>query len=154
MLPMDFILFTEPLLTELSESLQSVSFKKASIPIETCTQQQTDSITDERVLLHLRKPVYFIDAVRRIEERFRDCIWFEAGFDSPIVSMIKRAAANSDRHSFHAIKTAGIERPTESLSKITIGLWKEGHNITPWSFLSPAAIPMHLLRHVGSTGNT
>ncbi|KAJ6278464.1 hypothetical protein J3E71DRAFT_183061 [Bipolaris maydis] len=132
--------FTEPLRTELSESLRSLSFRKASIPIETCTQQQTDSITDEHVLSHLRKPVYFVDAVRRIEERFGDCIWIEAGFDSPIVSMIKRAAADSDRHSFHAIKTTGIERATESLSQITIGLWKEGHDITPWPFLSPADV--------------
>ncbi|EUC36127.1 hypothetical protein COCCADRAFT_34414 [Bipolaris zeicola 26-R-13] len=193
--------FTESLRTELSESLQSLSFREAFIPIEPCTQQQTDSITAEHVVSHLRKPVYFVDAVRRIEERLGDCIWLEAGFDSPIVSMIKRATADSDRHSFHAIKTAGTERPTESLSQITIGLWKEGHDVTPWPFLSPtdagvepiwlppyqfqktkawlenidratevqrelenlktqkvevvpANVPVHLLRHVESTGNT
>ncbi|EUC42946.1 hypothetical protein COCMIDRAFT_102167 [Bipolaris oryzae ATCC 44560] len=194
-------IFTEPLRTDFSESLQSLSFKEASILIEPCTQQQTDSITAEHIVSHLRKPVYFVNAVRRIEERHGDCIWLEAGFDSSIVPMIKRAISDPEGHSFHAIKTAGIEQPSQSLSQITIDLWKQGHDITPWPFLSPADagvepiwlppyqfqktkawldnidraieiqrelenlqiqkvevapgdVPMHLLRHVRSAGNT
>jgi acyl carrier protein len=131
-------IFTEPLQDDLAEFLKSLAFKEASIPIEPCTQVHTASIDAEHVVSHLRRPVYFMDAVRRIEERLGGCLWLEAGFDSSIISMIKRATAKSEIHSFLGIKTAGIGQPTEILSQSIIHLWKEGIDVTPWGFLSPS----------------
>jgi len=130
--------FTEPLRNDLATSLESLKFKEASIPIESCTQVQVGSITAEHVVSHLRQPVYFVDAVQRIEARLGGCIWLEAGFDSSIVPMVKRATARSDIHSFYGIKTAGVNQPTEVLSQLIIDFWKEGIDITPWSFLAPS----------------
>ncbi|KAF9694109.1 hypothetical protein EKO04_007757 [Ascochyta lentis] len=128
--------FTEPLRDELGLFSRSLGFREASIPIEPCTQAQTGLITAEHIELHLRQPVYFVDAVRRIEERLGSCIWLEAGFDSSIVPMVKRATKNSEIHSFYDTKTAGVAQPTKVISQITIDLWKEGIDITPWPFLS------------------
>ncbi|KAH5404703.1 hypothetical protein HBI32_163190 [Parastagonospora nodorum] len=130
--------FTEPLRDDFARFLGSLTFMSTSIPIEPCTQVHTSSITVEHVVSHLRQPVYFVDAVRRIEERLGGCVWLEAGFDSFIVPMIKRATTRSEMHSFHGIKTAGADQPTEILSQCTIDLWKEGIDITPWPFISPS----------------
>jgi acyl transferase domain-containing protein len=130
--------FTGPLRNDLTKSLESLAFREASIPIEPCTQAQTSSITAEHVVSHLRQPVYFIDAVRRIEERLGGCVWLEAGFDSSIIPMVKRASAKPETHSFYGIKTAGADHPTKILSQNTIDLWKEGIDVTPWPFLSPS----------------
>nr|AOO87096.1 polyketide synthase [Alternaria alternantherae] len=130
--------FTEPIRSDLAKSLELLTFKEASIPIEPCTQAHTSSITAEHVVSHLRQPVYFVDAVQRIEKRLGDCIWLEAGFDSPIIPMVKRASAKPETHSFYSIKTAGAVHPTHVLSQSTIDLWKEGVDATPWTFLSPS----------------
>ena len=130
--------FTEPLRDEFSNSLKALAFREASIPIEPCTRERTETITAEHVVSHLREPVYFMNAVQRIEERLGGCIWLEAGFDSPIIPMIKRATANPEVQSFLAIKTAGMEQPVEAITKVTIDLWKQGLDVTPWSFLSPS----------------
>ncbi|KAE8849469.1 hypothetical protein HRS9122_03485 [Pyrenophora teres f. teres] len=130
--------FTEPLRNDFAKSLEPLAFKEASLPIEPCTQVKTTSITAEHVVSHLRQPVYFVDAVQRIEERLGGCIWLEAGFDSSIVPMVKRATERSDIHSFYGVKTVGANQPTEVLSQLTVDLWKEGIDITPWPFLSPS----------------
>jgi acyl transferase domain-containing protein/SAM-dependent methyltransferase len=130
--------FTEPLKDDFAEFLGSLTFRSASIPVEPCTQVQTRLITVEHVVAHLRQPVYFVDTVRRIEERLGGCIWLEAGFDSSIIPMVKRATTRSEIHSFYSIKTAGVNQPTEILSQCTIDLWKGGIDITPWPFLSPS----------------
>lgn len=130
--------FTEPLQDDFIEFLKSLDFREASIPIEPCTQVHTSLINAEHVASHLRQPVYFMDAIQRIEERLGGCIWLEAGFDSSIISMIKRATAEPEIHSFLGIKTADISQPTDVLSQSIIYLWKEGIDITPWAFLSPS----------------
>ncbi|KAI4956605.1 Type I Iterative PKS [Alternaria rosae] len=130
--------FTEPLQNDFIEFLKSLDFREASIPIEPCTQVHTSLINAEHVASHLRQPVYFMDAIQRIEERLGGCIWLEAGFDSSIISMIKRATAEPEIHSFLGIKTADVSQPTDVLSQSIIYLWKEGIDITPWAFLSPS----------------
>jgi acyl transferase domain-containing protein len=130
--------FTEPIRSDLAQSLKSLTFKEAFIPIEPCTQAHTSSITAEHVVSHVRQPVYFVDAVQRIEKRLGGCIWLEAGFDSSIIPMVKRASAKSEIHSFYSIKTASAVHPTEVLSQSTAELWKEGIDVTPWAFLSPS----------------
>ncbi|KAI4669819.1 Type I Iterative PKS [Alternaria viburni] len=130
--------FTEPLQKDFMEFLKSLDFREASIPIEPCTKVHTSLINAEHVASHLRQPVYFIDAIQRIEERLGGCIWLEAGFDSSIIPMIKRATAEPEIHSFLNIKTADVSQPTNVLSQSIIHLWKEGIDITPWAFLSPS----------------
>lgn len=129
--------FTEPLMDDLAKFSETLTFQEPSINIEPCVQASTKSISPEHIELHLRQPVYFMEAVRRIEKRLGSCIWLEAGFDSSIVPMVKRATTNPEVHSFFSIKTAEIDQPTEKLSKTVIDLWREGIDITPWPFLSP-----------------
>ncbi|KAL6155028.1 Type I Iterative PKS [Exserohilum turcicum] len=130
--------FTEPLKHDFAKSLDSLTFSEPSIPIEPCTKGRTVSINVDHVVSHLRQPVYFVDAVRRIEERFGGCIWLEAGFDSSILPMAKRATATSGMHSFYTIKASDIEGHSETMARITTSLWNEGIEITPMLFLSPS----------------
>ena len=126
--------FTEPLLKDLSEIANSMVFKAPSIHLECCTFEDLRQIGPERIAQHTREPVFFYHAVRRLEQRFGSCLWLEAGFDSPITSMTKRAAGSPERHHFQDMRTPSGTTPTTMLSTITTKLWQEGVSSSFWGF--------------------
>ena len=131
--------FTKGILEDLSQLSASLTYSKPEIPLETCTVEPINPISATRPSQHAREPVYFSDAVRRIEERLGPCIWLEAGMDSPIIPMIKRALATPDDHSLQAIKTSDSQAPMKLMSNVTTNLWREGIPVSYWSFLPPRA---------------
>lgn len=126
--------FTDPLLKDLAETAKSMTFKAPSIHLESCTLQELPHIGPDRIAQHTREPVYFQHAVRRLEQRFGSCIWLEAGFDSPISSMIKRAVDSPEKHHFQDMKAANGNNPTSILSAVTTRLWQEGVSSSFWGF--------------------
>ena len=126
--------FTEPLLKDLSETAHSLNFKAPSIHLESCTLQELAAVGPERIAQHTREPVYFQHAIRRLEQRFGSCLWLEAGFDSPITSMTKRAVNSPEKHHFQDMKTTSGSNPTTMLSAVTTRLWQEGVSSTFWGF--------------------
>ncbi|OKL58418.1 putative polyketide synthase [Talaromyces atroroseus] len=122
--------FTEPLLEELDLVAQALDFKTPSIPLETCTEVPAEvdeqTIDASRIVQHTRTPVYFGDAVARLESRLGPCVWLEAGSDSPIIPMVKRAVQNPSQHTFLKLKAKDTARPTDIISQTSISLWQEG----------------------------
>lgn len=128
--------FTEPLLDDLLEVAKTVSFRPPNIHLETCTLEPSDSkLLPSHLVRHTRKPVYFVNAVRRLEERLGACTWLEAGFDSPIISMLKRSTGEG--HLFQGL-TFGDQRGDDKiLSSVVTKLWNVGAAVSFWPFLSP-----------------
>ncbi|KAL8722876.1 MAG: hypothetical protein Q9225_000709 [Loekoesia sp. 1 TL-2023] len=127
--------FTVPILGDLDEVSKSLTFRHPEIPFETCTEVQRDEILPGRPSEHARQPVYFSEAVRRIEERLGPAIWLEAGMGSPVGSMVKAAVATPNDHIFLSMKAQDAQAPTKALSGITINLWRQGLPISHWSFV-------------------
>lgn len=129
--------FTKGILDDLNQISASLTYSEPEISLETCTAEQSNQISATRPSQHAREPVYFSDAIRRIEKRLGPCIWLEAGMNSPIIPMIKRALATPDDHSFQAIKMTDSQAPTESMSNVTTSFWREGIPVSYWNFLPP-----------------
>ncbi|KAF7944492.1 hypothetical protein EAE96_010883 [Botrytis aclada] len=128
--------FTESLLEEIDGLSKNLRFNRARIPLETCTLDPLDEILPGRLSGHTRDPVYFLDAIRRIERRLGPCVFLEAGFDSPVIAMTKRAVEEPDNHFFQEMKLKNSQDPMTSLSTITTNLWREGIRVSFWTFLS------------------
>jgi acyl transferase domain-containing protein/acyl carrier protein/SAM-dependent methyltransferase len=127
--------FTEPILPELRALAQSLTFHPPKIPIETCSDVQSWPAADPKVIAeHTRIPVYFSQAVERITHRFGPCTWLEAGSNSSIVSMARRALnENMSKHSLFPINLSR-EDATGSLADTIVNLWKSGHQVQFWPF--------------------
>lgn len=126
--------FTEPLLEHLDAVAKTLTFNDPVLPLETCTRDRLERITADIIVEHTRTPVYFSDAVARIEQRLGSCIWIEAGSDSPIIPMAKRAVKNAASHTFLGNKA---QTNSNIISTTTATLWREGMSTSFWGFLSP-----------------
>lgn len=123
--------FTEPLLPYLAQYAETLDFKSPIIPLETCTEFPVDELKPEYLAKHTRCPVYFVNAVRRLEERLGPCVWIEAGWNSPIIAMTKKALARPQEHHFQHVK----ESPSV-ISNATASLFRKGISTSWWGYLS------------------
>ncbi|KAK0645193.1 Non-reducing polyketide synthase andM [Lasiodiplodia hormozganensis] len=119
--------------------LQGLEFLPAAIPIEACSKTDGSSwatVTPDMVAQQSRDPVYFADAIARVDEELGSCIWLEAGSGSAAVSMARRTLAKSGSPSSHRFYTVGLHgpEPTQSLADMTLGLWNEGVRVQFWPF--------------------
>ena len=129
--------FTKAILDDLDQVSASLTYSKPEIHLECCTAEPSIQTTAKRPSQHAREPVHFSDAVRRLEERLGPCIWLEAGMDSPIIPMIKRALNTPDDHSLQAVKLSDSEEAMRTIANVTTNFWREGVPVTYWSFLPP-----------------
>ena len=129
--------FTKAILNDLDQISATLTYSKSDIPLETCTAEPCDLISATRPSQHAREPVYFSEAVQRIEKRLGPCVWLEAGMDSPIIPMVKRALATPEEHSLQAIKMSESQEPMKLMSNVTGNLWREGISVSYWKFLKP-----------------
>lgn len=132
--------FTEGILNDLDQCSESVTYRAPEIPLETCTAQALEETSANRFSQHARQPVYFSNAVQRIENRLGPCIWLEAGMDSPIIPMIKRALTSKDVHAFYDMKLSDAKRPLSRMCDIITSLWCEGVSVSDWRFISKEKI--------------
>lgn len=128
----------ESILGDLDSITNSLDFKKPAIPFESSTEEHCDNITSEHIRDHLSTPVFFQNAIRRLEQRLGSCVWLEAGCDSPTFSLVKRAVALPQNHLFQAVKSGKGEDPMCSMCDITASLWREGVSVSYWGFHSAA----------------
>lgn len=124
--------FTEPLLQDLDDVAKSLTFNKPDLHFETCTEVPMESVSYPRLAEHTRAPVYFSHAITRLEQRLGSCIWLEAGADSPVIPMLKRAVHDVSRHTYVSVKTADEKN---GLASATSTLWRESVPATFWGFL-------------------
>ncbi|KAL7941142.1 putative polyketide synthase [Trichoderma barbatum] len=123
---------TEPLLPDLMEFATTLTFNEPSIPLETCTEEPATKITPTYITKHSRHAVYFTHAVQRLEKRLGPCVWLEAGWHTPIISMTKKALATPEVHSFQSLNGSAA-----AVTNVTTSLWKQGISTSWWGFLSP-----------------
>lgn len=126
--------FTETILEDLDEVAKTLTFSTPTVALEACTQHSMDKVTTKRVVEHTRTPVYFSDAIARLENRFGSCVWLEAGTDSPIIPMTKKAVQDPSKHVFLSAKTKDNQ---DIITTTTAVLWREGISTSFWGFLSP-----------------
>ena len=126
--------FTEALLDDLDQAAEKLTFNDPTIHVESCTLNPMDRITPARIRKHTREPVAFYQAVRRIEQRLGSCVWLEAGVDSSVIPMVKRAVEKPDDQLFQAVMLKDAPTATWTISSITTNLWREGIPVSFWNF--------------------
>ncbi|KAK2037940.1 ketoacyl-synt-domain-containing protein [Colletotrichum somersetense] len=130
--------FSDPILADLEKLAGCLSFNKPKILLETCsTGEAWSDITAKQVADHTRSPVYFEDAVKRIKSRFGACTWLEAGSNSAVTGIVRRALSrssnNADDHLFCPVNLTRDDA-LSSLTDTTVNLWRHGHHIQFWHF--------------------
>nr|ALQ32926.1 putative polyketide synthase [Fusarium redolens] len=128
------------IIPEYQQLIQELTLHRPVIPIEPCSKSggSWDDITPELIARQSREPVYFNDAISRIEQQLGPCIWLEAGSGSTGVTMARRALTNRgtpsfSSHSFYSILLQG-QNPVKSLADTTISLWNEGIRVQFWLY--------------------
>ncbi|KAK3938475.1 Methylphloroacetophenone synthase [Diplogelasinospora grovesii] len=128
--------FTEPLIQPLKELASNLRFHKATVPVETCTDGSSwPEATANLLAMHTRDPVFFAQAVQRLAKQLGACTWLEAGSDSSVTGMVRRALDSTDvaQHAFQPI-SLGKPNSLDAVVDSTMQLWKRGHNLQFWNF--------------------
>ncbi|KAK2879438.1 Type I Iterative PKS [Arthroderma sp. PD_2] len=127
--------FIEPILEDLRHLAGTLTFNEPKISLETCSENSSwANVTPTLIAEHSRIPVYFGQAVSRIVRRFGPCTWLEAGSNSSIVSMARRALCDDmSKHSFFPINLSRDDA-MGSLADTVVNLSKNGHNVHFWPF--------------------
>ncbi|KAG6362867.1 hypothetical protein INS49_007962 [Diaporthe citri] len=121
---------------DLEKLASSLTFNQPKIPLETCSRFESWSeITAKHIASHTRDPVYFGEAVKRVEARYGTCTWLEAGSDSSVTSMVRRGLTDRD-HKGHFYYPVDLSRDDamDTLADTTASLWKRGHSVQFWPF--------------------
>lgn len=128
----------EPILSNLRTVAATLEFQQPSIHIEACSKDKdwNQTIDAEALVQQSRMPVYFDDAVKRIESRLGPCVFLEAGSSSPIVPMIRRALNVNESESDNIFQPIDISSPDSlrKLARATSNLWAAGVNLQYWAF--------------------
>jgi acyl transferase domain-containing protein/thioester reductase-like protein/SAM-dependent methyltransferase/acyl carrier protein len=122
----------DPLVGRLEEVGKGLTFNKPSIPLELATEtRSTNGLTPEYVADHMRKPVFFCQAIQRLAEENPSAIFLEAGSASGITVMASRALPTGNPHSFQAVKITNCNG-LDGLTDATVSLWKQGLRVSFW----------------------
>nr|WBO01262.1 putative type I non-reducing polyketide synthase [Cladonia rangiferina] len=128
--------FTEPLLPHLEDLASSLAFYEPQIPLETCTDTGTwTEPTAKLIAAHTREPVFFGKAIQRLQARLGPCTWLEAGSDSSIVNMVRRALGQSSATANNFVSLQ-LNKPnsTKAVVDATVALWGASHRVRFWNF--------------------
>ncbi|KAG7284747.1 hypothetical protein NEMBOFW57_009358 [Staphylotrichum longicolle] len=145
--------FTEPLIPRLEALASTLTLHEAKIPIETTTEGASWSEPSaRRIAAHTRDPVFFGQAVQRLRDRLGPCTFLEAGSDSSVVSMVRRALG--PRQADHRVPTSDNFIPIElskeasldNMAEVTVNLWNLGHQVQFWNFGRLQADEFEILR--------
>ncbi|PNP73507.1 hypothetical protein FNYG_13157 [Fusarium nygamai] len=124
----------DSIMPEFQQLVRELTLHPPVIPIEPCSKSGGgwNNITPEMIARQSREPVYFNDAVCRVEQQLGSCIWLEAGSGSAGVTMTRRALTNRD-HSFYSVLLHG-QAPIKSLTDTTVSLWNAGIRVQSWLY--------------------
>lgn len=100
----------------------------------TSFQGSWDKTTPKLIAEHMRHPVHFEDAVKRIKSRYGPCTWVEAGFNSSVTTIARRClpdvgSGNSDL--FFPVNLSRKDSLT-ALADMTVSMWKNSHKVQFW----------------------
>ncbi|KAL2130202.1 hypothetical protein VTI74DRAFT_6769 [Chaetomium olivicolor] len=144
--------FTEPLIPRLEALASTLTLHAAKIPIETTTEGTSWSEPSARLIAaHTRDPVFFGQAVQRLRDRLGPCTFLEAGSDSSVVSMVRRALGQQagtgvpNDNNFIPMEL-NKEASLDNLAEVTVNLWNRGHQFQFWNFSRLQADEFEILR--------
>lgn len=130
---------SDPILDDLDAMAASLTWNEPQIPLEACTSEGLNDIRDWSASRHTRGSVYFTKAVARIEKRLGPCLWLEAGLDSAIISMARKASSMPDASVFQPVSTK--TGPTAFVGGVVSSLWRHGISLSHWGYLSTETRP-------------
>lgn len=129
----------DSIMEDFSELVRGIKFSSPKIELEPCANMPVSwaDLTPEVVAQQSREPVYFSDAVARVEAALGpSCIWLEAGSGPIGVTMVRRALeshGSASGHSFHSLRLH-VPGAIDSLAATTRNLWKEGVRVQFWPY--------------------
>lgn len=130
---------SDPILADLDAMADSLTWNQPQIALDACTNEGLNDIRDWSASRHTRGSVYFTKAVARIEKTLGPCVWVEAGLDSAIISMARKASSMPDASVFQPVSTK--IGATTFVGGVVSSLWRHGISLSHWSYLSTATRP-------------
>lgn len=129
----------DSIMEEFSELVRGIKFSAPKIPLEPCAEMPVawEQLTPEVVARQSREPVYFSQAIERLEKQLgTSCIWLEAGSGAIGVTMVRRALESPGSASSHSFISSRLHIPgaIDSLVAATLQLWKQGVRVQFWPF--------------------
>ncbi|OJI96507.1 hypothetical protein ASPVEDRAFT_872283 [Aspergillus versicolor CBS 583.65] len=126
----------DTLMEQYSDLAYTVSYHVPVIPIETCSETASWKIfTPQLVTEHSRRPVYFCDAVLRVERDLGPCIWLEAGSGSGAVMLAKQSLTSKSNYICGLqLGSPKSTNPLDSVVDTTLELWNQGSSIQCWAY--------------------
>ncbi|KAF2230777.1 hypothetical protein EV356DRAFT_579785 [Viridothelium virens] len=119
--------FTEPMLPHLESLVMQLEWTTPKTYLETTDEFESNTEPNFSIVSeHTRQPVFFQRAIERLTTKFSKCTWIEAGRGSSILQLVKNSVANLAGHTFHAPKLTSSAEGQDSLTDITVDLWKHG----------------------------
>ena len=140
----------EPILAELDEMCSSLDWKDPVMPLEVCTEEGQQQMIHYIPSKHARRPVFFAAAVQRVEDRLGPCQWVEAGTNTPVIPMTRKATRQPDIHTFHAMATKDAEMPARGVTDVVMSLERGGTSLSHWSFLPSGGKKCAPVSHLSS----
>ncbi|KAI1160776.1 hypothetical protein F5B18DRAFT_631325 [Nemania serpens] len=125
----------EGLIPDLVQVGEKLMFREPQIAIELATELHSSvgNVGARYVADHMRKPVYFNHAIRRLAQEYKSCIFLEAGSNSTITRMASRALGSPADSFFQAVNiTDDGGNGKQTLCAVTLNLWKEGLPLAFW----------------------
>jgi acyl transferase domain-containing protein/thioester reductase-like protein/SAM-dependent methyltransferase/acyl carrier protein len=122
-----------PLVNDLETLGKTLTFRRPYIRLERSTELKStsESLSSQFVANHMRQPVFFNHAVQRLASDFPEAIWLEAGSNSTITNMARRALGQPTSSLFQPINIT-TDGSFDLLVDSTMKLWKEGLNVSFW----------------------
>ena len=127
--------FTDPLLPHLTALAKELTWRRSAIHLETCDDVQSETEPDFRLVAeHMRHPVFFQRAVERLSKRCPQNTWLEVGCGSSVLQLVRGSVAETQ--GVHLFLSPQLTKPNahDSLTDVTIDLWKAGHAVQYWPF--------------------
>ncbi len=123
----------EPLMVDLKELGQGVTFNEPIIPWQSATMSKTtEKLSSSFFADHMRNAVYFNHALQRLSKQFPSSIWLEAGSNSTVTRMASIALEPCSESYFQSVDITS-ENGLQNLIDASISLWKEGLSFTFWA---------------------
>lgn len=133
---------TEPILATIAGVAKSLQWSEPRIPFYTCSQSGNITCFDDRYAsAHAREPVFFHDAIRRIEDDLGPCVWLEAGINTPITQMIRKACRQPEKHVLKPFSTRNRAHHADVVADVVVECWKERIFLNHWGCLGVPSCP-------------
>lgn len=127
--------FTETMLPHLEPLAMQLEWAPPNIYLETTEELESSETPNfSMVLKHTRQPVFFQQAIERLVAKFSECTWIEVGRGSSVMQLVRNSVGNSAGHAFYAPRLVSSANAQDSLTDITVDLWKNGYSVQYWPF--------------------